>query len=136
MIAGPEIARMLSSFDETLNDYGKSMELYSHHENTTSFENMFKKDFENRKYEFKKVGNPFFEDTEILYTLVTKNVMDTSSNKSVYEARTLGAEQYSSYKEGGFVLGIKSIYETIKRNKLSLYKNLQTLLSYPKHRKK
>ena len=128
MIAGPEIARMLSSFDETLNDYGKSMELYSHHENTTSFENMFKKDFKNRKYEFKKVGNPFFEDTEILYTLVTKNVMDTSSNKSVYEARTLGAEQYSSYKERGFVLGIKSIYETIKRNKLSLYKNTNTVV--------
>ena len=35
---------MLSSFDETLNDYGESTELYSHHENTTSFENMFIKD--------------------------------------------------------------------------------------------
>ena len=53
--------------------------------------------------------------------------MDTSANKSVYEARTLGAEQYSSYKEGVFVLGIKSIYETIKRNKLSLYKNTNTV---------
>ena len=29
MITGPEIARMLSSLDETLNDYGKSTELYS-----------------------------------------------------------------------------------------------------------
>ena len=54
--------------------------------------------------------------------------MDTSANKSVYEARTLGAEQYSSYKEGVFVLGIKSIYETIKRNKLSLYKNTNTVV--------
>ena len=49
--------------------------------------------------------------------------MDTSASKSVYEARTLGAEQYSLYKEGVFVLGRKSIYETIKCNKLSLYKN-------------
>ena len=46
MIAGHEIARMLSSFDETLNDYGKSTELYSHHENTTSFENMSSKKLE------------------------------------------------------------------------------------------
>ena len=53
---------MLSSFDETLNDYGESMKLYSHRENTTSFENMFKKDFKNLKYEFEKVGNPFFEE--------------------------------------------------------------------------
>ena len=70
----------------------------------------------------------FFEDTEILYVLVTKNNMDTSANKSVYEARTLRAEQYSSYKEGVFVLGGKSIYETIKRNKLSLYKNTKTFV--------
>ena len=49
--------------------------------------------------------------------------MDTSANTSVYEARTLTAEQYSSYKEEVFVLRSKSIYETIKCNKLSLYKN-------------
>ena len=46
-------------------------------------------------YEFEKDGNAFFEDTKILYTLVTKNVTDTSANKSVYQARILGAEQYS-----------------------------------------
>ena len=72
MIAGPEIARMVSSFDEALNDYGKSTELYSHHKKTTSFENMFKKDFKSLKHEFEKVENPFFEDTEILYTLIRK----------------------------------------------------------------
>ena len=41
-------------------------------------------------YEFEKDGNGW-----ILYTLVTKNVTDTSANKSVYQARILGAEQYS-----------------------------------------
>ena len=61
MIAGPEIVRMLPSFDETVNDYGERTELYSHHQNTTSFENMFKKDFKNLKYEFKKVGNTFLK---------------------------------------------------------------------------
>ena len=59
MIAGPKITRTLSSFDETLNDFGESTELYSHHENTTSFENMFKKDLS-----LKKLGNPP-KDTEI-----------------------------------------------------------------------
>ena len=60
MIAGPKITRTLSSFDETLNDYGESTESYSQHENTSSFESMFKKDLS-----LKKLGNPFFEDTEI-----------------------------------------------------------------------
>ena len=89
---------------------------------------MFKKDFKNLKYEFEKVGSPFFEDNEILYTLFTKNIMETSANKFVYVARTFGAEPYSSQKEGGFVHGRKSIYETIKRNKLSLYENTNTVV--------
>ena len=81
MIASPQIAKILSNFDETLNDYGESTLLYSHHENTTFLENMFKKDFKN--YQFEKAENPFFEDTEILFTIVTKNVKDTSASKSV-----------------------------------------------------
>ena len=40
--------------------------------------------------------------------------------------RTIGAKQYFSYKEGVFVLRSKNIYETIKRNKLPLYKNTNT----------
>ena len=53
--------------------------------------------------------------------------MDTSANKSVYKARTLKAEQYSSYKNGVLVLRSKSIYETIQRNKFSLDKNTNTV---------
>ena len=67
-IAGPEIARMQFSFDETLNGYGESTELYSHHENTTFFENMLNKDFRILKYELGKVGNSFFK-TPKYYTL-------------------------------------------------------------------
>ena len=135
MIAGPVIARMLSSFDETLNSYGESAELYSHHENTTSYENIFKKEFKNLKHGFEKVGNPFFEDTKILYTLVTKDVMNTSANKSFYKARTLEAEQYSSYKERIFVLGSKSIMKILNATSCYCIK-IQTKLSYLKHRKK
>ena len=71
IIADPEIARMLSSFDETLSDYVESTELCSHQENTAFFKNMFEKAFKNLKYEFEK--KIFFEDTERLYILVTKN---------------------------------------------------------------
>ena len=61
--------------------------------------------------------------------------MDNSTNKSVYEARNLGLEQYSSCKEEIFVLGSKSIYETIKRNKLSLYKNTNTVVIFKTQKK-
>ena len=99
MIAGLEISRILSSFDETLNDYGESTELYSHYKNTASFKNMFEKDFKNLKYEFEKVGNTFFEDTEMLYALVTKNATSISANKSIHEARTLGERERERERE-------------------------------------
>lgn len=71
------------------------MGLYSHHENIILFKDMSKNALKSLTYEFEKDGNAFFENTKILYTLVTKNVTDTSANKSVYQARILGAEQYS-----------------------------------------
>ena len=40
----------------------------------------------------------------------------------------LDSEQYSSYKEGVFALRSKSVYETMKRNKLLLYKNTNTVV--------
>ena len=68
-----------------------------------------------------------FLRTPKYYTLVSKNVMDAAAKKFVYEARTLREEQHSSYKKGVFVRGSKSIYETIKRNKLLLYRNTDTV---------
>ena len=43
------------------NDYGESTELYSHNENTTSFKNMFKKDFETLSMSLKKLEAHFLK---------------------------------------------------------------------------
>ena len=128
MIAGPEIARMLSTFDETLIDNEENTVGYKHHENSKSFEIKFKKHFKSLREEYEKVGNPFLEDSDIFYTLITKTVMEVTSNKSVYDARKIGKEQYSSYQQEVFVFGRRSIYDTIKRNKLSLYKNTNNVV--------
>ncbi len=89
MISGPEIARLQTDFDES-----------KHYWNSKSFENRFRKDFRALQKEFKKVGNPFDEEYDTMYTLVAINVMDTASCKSVYTARAVGKEQYQWYKRG------------------------------------
>ena len=61
--------------------------------------------------------------------------MDTSVNKSVYKARTLGAKQYSSYKEGVLSSEVKVFMKLLNATSCHCMK-IQTLLSYPKHRKK
>ena len=58
MIAGPEITRILENFEDSFNDEVKGNDETKHHENTASFEKMFRKDFEALKEEFSTVGNP------------------------------------------------------------------------------
>ena len=61
MIASPQIAKILSNFDETLNDYGESTPLYSHHENTTFLENMFKRISKTLSISLKKLKTYFLK---------------------------------------------------------------------------
>ena len=114
MISGPDIAHMISIFEEDAIHSKPESPEYKHHENTESFENRFRKNFLSLKEEFIKAGNPFEETSEAMYTLVS-------------EARTLGKNQYHQYKHNIFILGRKDVYETLKRNKLSLSRNKNTV---------
>ena len=113
MIAGPEITRMLENFEDSFNDEVKGNDETKHHENTASFEKMFRKDFEALKEEFSTVGNPFKDDSEQMYSIVSRSTTDESSSQSVCSARCLGQEQYHQYTTDVLVLGKKIIYDTI-----------------------
>ena len=114
MIASPKITRMLENFEESFNDEVKGNEEARHLEKTASFEKMFRKYFEALKKEFSRVGNPFEDHTKQIYTIVSRNIMVDSSSHSVYSPSCLGQEQYHQYTTDVFVLGNKSIYDTIK----------------------
>ena len=100
MIASPEITRMLENFEESFNDEVKGNDEIKHHEKTVSFVKMFWKDFEALKKEISRVGNPFEDESEQMYTIVSRNIMDESSSQSVYSARCLGEEQYHQCTTG------------------------------------
>ena len=119
MIAGPEIAWILENLEDFFNDEVKGNDETKHQENTASFKKMFRKDFEALKKEFSRVGNRFEDDSEQMYTIVSRNIMDESSSQSVYSARCLGQEKYHQYTTDVLVLGKKSIYDTIERNKVT-----------------
>ena len=127
MISGPDIALMISIFEEDAIHSKPESPEYKHHENMESFENRFRKKNLSLKEEFIKAGNPFEETSEVMCTLVSKNILNLEAKKSVYEARTLGNNQYHQYKHNIFILGRKNVYETLKRNKLSLFRNKNTV---------
>ena len=63
-----------------------------------------------------------------MYTTVSRNIMDGSSSQPVHSARCLSQEQYYQYKTDVLVLGKKSIYDTIKRNKLPLHRSTKKVI--------
>ena len=84
---------------------------------------MFRKYFEALKKDFSRVVNPFEDDSEEIYTIVSRNIMDESYSQPVYSVRCLGQEQYHHYTTDVLILGKKSIYDTIEPNKLPLYRS-------------
>lgn len=94
---------------------------------------MFRKDLQSLQHEFEKVGNPYFEDTKIVYTLVAKNEMIHLQTNLFMRLELL--EQNSILHAKKENIGNKSIYETLNIAGYHCMK-IQTLLSYSKHRKK
>ena len=124
MIAGPEIARMLENFEDFFNDEVKGN---NETKKTHYFENMFRKNFEAKRKNFLELVI-HLRMTQQMYTIVSRNIMDESSSQSLYSARCLVQEQHHQYTTDVLVLGKKSIYDTIKRNKLPLYRSTKKLL--------
>ena len=94
---------------------------------------MFRKDLQSLQHEFEKVGNPYFEDTKIVYTLVTKNEMIHLQTNLFMRLELL--EQNSILHAKKENIGSKSIYETIKHSRLSLYENTNTVVIFKTQKK-
>ena len=68
MVGGPEVARMISQYNESMKDDPDSR---SHHENTVAFEKRFRKDVRALVEAFEKEGNPFEEEDDVLLMAVS-----------------------------------------------------------------
>ena len=126
MVGGPEIARLVNEFknyDEESEDEDKTpKEELPHHEDSNSFEKRFRKDVASLEATLSEIGNPF-DEGDILFQIMTKNVMADPSIKSVQNAKKIGEAQYQAYVRERLLTCKKSIYEVIPKNKLSLFRN-------------
>ena len=125
-IAGPEIKHMLESLDGSL-DYtdfvdDEDNENGLHHEDTKVFENRFRDDVNTFFEELNSRGNPFLLLGDELENIFSKSVMSLECSKSVRDAYSIGKEAYEKYCAERLVSGTASIYDTIKMNKLPLFR--------------
>ena len=75
IIAGPEVARIVQEFEDSA-----SAEKHDHHEKTPAIEREFRKDILNVVSSFESMGNPFTEESQDLFAIHTKDVMDRVSS--------------------------------------------------------
>ena len=119
MISGPEIARMVTEFEEECGINGNVEEGF-HHEDTKSFQKHFEKHIRNVVEIFEEEGNPYQEGNTLM-SLIDKNVLEGKAVESVKIAAKIGSDQYQTYVQERLEKSKVSIHDVIRKNKLHLF---------------
>ncbi|CAB4002221.1 Hypothetical predicted protein [Paramuricea clavata] len=111
MISGPEIARMITEFeDDTAFITDEKTDQAKHHEERHRVQISFAKDVKALVHVMEDMGNPFLEESADLLVLVTRTIADASMVATVHQ---IEAECLTEEK--------RSICEPIKKNKYKLF---------------
>ena len=94
----------------------------NHHEQTPSIQNRFAR---NVKNVVDISGNPFIETSSDLFAVDTNVFMAYEVIKSVREAEHLRKAQYKAFVDDHMINLTKSIYDTIPKNNLIIFKSEQ-----------
>ena len=117
MIARPEVARMVQEFENSA-----SVDNCNNHEQTPAIQREFRKDVTSVISSFEALGNPFTEESQDLFAIHTKDVMDDCVVDSVKNVVNLGEDQYRSFVKERFVERSKAVTEPLKINNLATFK--------------
>ena len=106
-----------------------------HHEDTASFEKDFSKDRDSLIASILEYGNPFEEEEQNLVHITSRHVLDDVATKSVKDVNRIGEDQYTAFVNERLINRRTSLYDTLKRNDLSLFRQ-KHLLNMSKSKQK
>ena len=87
-----------------------------------TFQNNFKTDVCKLVDEIEELGNPFLEDSGMIFSLDTKDIMDKTVVKALRTARDIGHTQFNEFIEEGINQAKnKIISDTVHKNKLATF---------------
>ena len=117
--AGPEIARLVSSFEHQL--LLSQDRLKDHHEQIPSVQNAFTRDVDALVSAFEEGGNPFEDDGECLFALDTKDIVEEVSATTVQNVLAKGEHQFNNFTTDRLVQRTKPITDPVDRNRNHLF---------------
>ena len=92
MVAGPEIARVITEFESSCQAKGKAEDI-QHHEQMNGMQIKFDQDVRSLVSVLDEMGNPFEEDNEDLMVLDTKEIMSSAAVSAVRAVQKIGQDQ-------------------------------------------
>ena len=122
MISGPEIARLVNEFEAHINVEASRQSPTQHHEAEASFQVSFTRDVNALMATLDEMGNPFMEESNDLLVLDTKDIAGPAATTRMCQIESLGIDQCNEFLTERLVRRTKSIYDPIKRNTLSFFK--------------
>ncbi len=114
-ISGPVISQMLN---EERTDNIPAL----HHEDTSSHEKHFRQDRDAFIASMLDYGNPFEEEEQQLVHISSRHLLDEVAAKSVRKAQSIGKDLHAAFVTERLESGNVSLYETVKRNNLALFR--------------
>ena len=118
-VAGPIISKMIEDVD---------CDIEGHHEDTAKFEADFQMKRSSLIQAFVEIGNPFLEHEDNLIHLISKQVMNEAARDSVINSKDIGNEQLTAFLADRIIGNTTSIYDTIKKNNLSLFRHKNSIV--------
>ncbi len=125
MVAGPEVARMVTELEKCVMGTQASVGDHSHHEQCASVQTAFISEVASLTAVLEEMGNPFLEKSDDLLVLDTRNIMDCSVGDTVRRAETLGIQQYKKFIKERLTECTVPITELLSKNKLALFSSKQ-----------
>lgn len=99
MVAGPEIARITTEFEEQAikqqDDDGDTR--HNHHDQRPGVQAAFLKEVKALVTVLDEIGNPFLEHSEDLLVIDRRDIVDSEVAETVRNIETLGEEQYTKF---------------------------------------
>ena len=125
MFAGPEIARLVTQFEEEnfSNDDPQILSNFRNHEQGLSTQTTFQKQVNSLSKTIRSMGNPFLDDFSELVSLNNRNCMDESVSDTVRTLEVTSKRQYNDFVNHVLDDRTRSIHEPFKRNSLALFRN-------------
>ena len=122
MVAGPELVRMTTEFEASMEGRKIRMDQDTrHHEQTKSSQVIFTQQVKRLVEVIEEMGNPFLEESTDLMRLDTRDIADPNVVSTVQQAEEIGKKQYKTFVADRLQERTVPLTEPIKKNKLPLF---------------